>query len=174
MTAETSMTGEEAAGAVMSGSAMQAHIAGIYRMIYAKVGNRTAAEELTSRVFLKASPRLLELREDKHLHAALTTMARAAIAEYWRGQGSGQGAPRDEAVDLLWCGDADDAGASTRSRAHRILESLPEQERTIVRMRLLQGCSAAEIGSRLGIEPRLVQAIQLRALRRAATLLAAP
>src|SRR5919197_1628326 len=68
------------------GSAFQENAAALYRFIYAKVGNRAAAEDLTGEVFLKATRWLAEDRSADSIRLWLYTTARSAIADYWREQ----------------------------------------------------------------------------------------
>jgi RNA polymerase sigma-70 factor (ECF subfamily) len=60
----------------------------------------------------------------------------------------------------------------TRERAWRILDALPEREREVLRLRFLHGYTAPEIARALSLTPDHVRVLQLRALRRAATLVA--
>src|SRR5690348_5511256 len=57
------------------GSAFQENAAKLYTFIYAKVGNREAAEDLTSQVFLKAARWLAEDRSADSIRAWLYTTA---------------------------------------------------------------------------------------------------
>jgi RNA polymerase sigma-70 factor (ECF subfamily) len=154
------------------GTAFHEHVSKIYKFIYAKVGNRTDAEDLTSQVFLKAVRWLAEEHSADSVRAWLYTTARSTIVDYWREQSQYHTVPLDDPAALLFCGSAPEQEvARTRERAHRILDALPEREAAVLRLRFLRGYSAAEIGQALGIEPGNVRVIQLRALRRAATLL---
>src|SRR5881227_1417408 len=68
------------------GSTFRENAARIYRFIYAKVGNRAAAEDLTSEVFLKAVRWLAQDRSAESIRAWLYIVARSTIADYWRQQ----------------------------------------------------------------------------------------
>jgi RNA polymerase sigma factor (sigma-70 family) len=158
-------------GAVL-GNAFHENVTKIYRFIYAKVGNQAAAEDLTSQVFLKAVRWLAEDHSADSVRAWLYTTARSTIVDYWRELSHFQSVPLDEAAALLFCGqDPEQEVARSRERARRILDALPEREGAVLRLRFLHGYTAVEIGRVLGIEPGNVRVIQLRALRRAATLL---
>ncbi len=151
----------------MLDSAFQENAARIYRFIYAKVGNREVAEDLTSQVFLKAARWLADDRSADSIRSWLYTTARSTIVDYWREQSKAQSVPLDEAV--LFCGtDGPQEVRRTRERALRILAALPARERDVLRLRFLHGYSAAEIGQALGLSPGNVRVLQLRALRRAA------
>ena len=154
------------------GNAFHENATKLYRFIYAKVGNREAAEDLTSQVFLKAARWLAEDRNADSIRAWLYTTARSAIVDYWREEGHFQSVSLDDPAALLFCGtDPEKEVQRSQERARRILDALPEREGAVLRLRFLRGYTAAEIGRELGIEPGNVRVIQLRALRRAATLL---
>ena len=152
------------------GSAFQENAAKIYRFIYAKVGNREAAEDLTGEVFLKATRWLAQDRSAESIRAWLYTVARGVIADYWRAQSQQPTVPLEDPDAVLYCGrEAPEEVRRTRERAWRILDALPEREREVLRLRFLHGYSAGEIGRQLGLTPDHVRVLQLRALRRAAT-----
>src|SRR5438876_9996182 len=86
------------------GSAFQENAAALYRFIYAKVGNRAAAEDLTGEVFLKATRWLAEDRSADSIRSWLYTVARSAIADYWREQSRHPSMPLEDVDTLLFCG----------------------------------------------------------------------
>ena len=144
------------------GSAFQENAAKIYRFIYAKVGNREAAEDLTSQVFLKTVRWLAQDRSADSIRTWLYTVARGTIADYWRAQSRQPTVPLEDPDAVLFCGrEGPHEVRRTRERAWRILEAL--------RLRFLHGYTAPEIGQALGLTPGNVRILQLRALRRAAT-----
>jgi RNA polymerase sigma-70 factor (ECF subfamily) len=152
------------------GSTFRENAAGIYRFIYAKVGNREAAEDLTSQVFLKAVRWLAQDRSADSMRTWLYTVARSTIADYWRAQSQQPTVPLEEPHAVLYCGrEGPEEVRRTRARAWRLLDALPEREREVLRLRFLHGYSAGEIGRAMGLTPDHVRVLQLRALRRAAT-----
>jgi RNA polymerase sigma factor (sigma-70 family) len=158
-------------GAVL-GNAFHENATQIYRFIYAKVGNREAAEDLTSQVFLKAVRWLADDRSAESVRAWLYATARSAIVDYWREQGHFKTVPFEDSAAALFCGtDPEKEVRRSQERARRILDALPERESAVLRLRFLRGYTAAETGRELGLEPGNVRVIQLRALRRAATML---
>src|ERR671933_2341932 len=86
------------------GSTFRENAAKIYRFIYAKVGNREAAEDLTSVVFLKAVRWLAADRSADSVRSWLYATARTSIADYWRAQALDRRAAEDVAATLLFCG----------------------------------------------------------------------
>jgi len=152
------------------GVAFRENAARIFGFIYAKVGNREAAEDLTSQVFVKAARWLAEDRSADSIRSWLYTTARSAIVDYWREQSHYPSVPLDDAMALLFCGtDGPEEVRRTRERALRILAALPEREREALRLRFLRGYTAGEIGQAMGLTPGNVRVLQLRALRRAAS-----
>lgn len=151
------------------GSAFQENAAKIYSFIYAKVGNREAAEDLTSQVFLKAVRWLAEDRSADSIRSWLYATARSVLVDYWREQSRQQSVPFDDGTAPLFRGtDGPEEVRRTREMALRVLAALPPRECEVLRLRFLQGYSAAEIGRALGITAGNVRVLQLRALRRAA------
>jgi RNA polymerase sigma-70 factor (ECF subfamily) len=151
-------------------AAFRENAAALYRFIYAKAGNREAAEDLTSQVFLKATRWLATDRSADSIRSWLYTAARSTIADYWREQSRHPTVPLDNPDAILYRGTEGPAEvARTRERAWRILNALPEREREVLQLRFLRGYSAAEIGATLGLTADHVRVVQLRALRRAAT-----
>jgi RNA polymerase sigma-70 factor (ECF subfamily) len=152
------------------GNTFRENAAKIYRFIYAKVGNREAAEDLTSQVFLKAVRWLAQDRSADSIRAWLYTVARGTIADYWREQSQQPTVPLEDPDAVLFCGrEGPQEVRRTRERAWRILDALPEREREVLRLRFLHGYTAGEIGRAMGLTPDHVRVLQLRALRRAAT-----
>ncbi len=171
MTRESQVGADSVRRGTVLGSAFHENAGKIYRFIYAKVGNREAAEDLTSQVFLKAARWLAEDRNADSIRAWLYATARSAIVDYWREQSRFKTVSLDDSAALLFCStDPEEEVRRSGERARRILDALPEREREVLRLRFLRGYTAAEIGQVLGIEPGNVRIIQLRALRRAATL----
>ena len=157
------------------GSTFRENASRIYRFIYAKVGNREAAEDLTSQVFLKAVRWLAQDRSADSIRSWLYTVARCTVADYWREQSQHPTVPLDDPDAVLFCGrEGPEEVRRTGERARRILDALPERQRDVLRLRFLHGYSAGEIGRELGLTPDHVRVLQLRALRRAATVQQVP
>src|SRR5437764_15164398 len=67
----------------------RSHVQPLYAFIYSKVGNREAAEDITSDVFTKALTHLDPTRAEHSIAAWLYRVARNAVVDYWRaGRGS--------------------------------------------------------------------------------------
>ena len=138
----------------------------VYAFVYARVGNRPDAEDLTQQVALKAIPRLREGASVSAIRAYLFATARSALASFWA---SRFGMPEDELRDDLWVekGEPDAAGESVE-RVKRILDHLPANYRRLLELRFLHGYSLKEVAAEMGSTVGGVKVMQLRALRAAA------
>lgn len=151
------------------------HVVGIYRFIYARVGNHPDAEDLTAQVFVRAVEQLDTSREPRQIAAWLYRVAHNAAADYWRAfyrlplVGTDQVAPGWEPVDESGKPEPEPDG---RASAHvqALLRRLPEHYRRVLELRFLERKSVAETASALGITNGNARVLQYRALRRAAML----
>src|SRR6476620_8441265 len=106
----------------------------LYRLMYARVGNRADAEDLTSEVFTTAL-RPLRLSSSKgEVRAYLLHTARTVLASHWRrrlGQPVTAVAPE---MDLAYLTQppGSEPPSDAPARAARILEALPQRYRRIL------------------------------------------
>ena len=158
----------------------------IYRLLFAKVGNRPDAEDLTSQVFLAALGPLRTTASVGEVRSYLLSTARTVLAAHWRRTLGHQVTVIDPAgIDLADFADphgarpggesADGYDHQTREhssedRAQHILAALPDRQREILTLRFLQGCSVKEAAAKLGVTVANAKVLQHRALRRAAGL----
>jgi RNA polymerase sigma factor (sigma-70 family) len=146
------------------------NVARIYRLMFAKVGNRPDAEDLTAEVFVAALRPLRVSASPAEVRAYLLTTARTVLAGHWRrtlGREITTLTDEDnlEAVTTESTGSADTAG-----RAAVILAGLPEPYRRILELRFLQSCSVRESAAAMGVSVTYAKVLQHRALRAAAQL----
>jgi RNA polymerase sigma-70 factor, ECF subfamily len=150
------------------------HVVGIYRFVYARVGNRPDAEDLTAQVFVRAVEQLDTSREPGQIAAWLYRVAQNAIADYWRAfyrlpiVDAERVAPGWEPVDAAQPPAALDDRAALRVEA--VLRGLPDRYRRVLELRFLQRLSLAETASAMGITSGNAKVLQYRALRKAALL----
>lgn len=147
----------------------------IYRLMFAKVGNRPDAEDLTSQVFLAAYGPLRATAGVGQVRAYLTATARTVLAEHWRRTLGHQVTEIDlETTDLEdYTGPAaaaETANGPAEQRATRILRALPERQRQILVLRFLRGYSIRQAATELGVSIANAKVLQHRALRAAAGL----
>lgn len=150
----------------------RAHVRAIYAFIYSRVGNREAAEDITSEVFMKALSHLDPGRPERSIVAWLYRVALNAVNDYWRIVQRAPIIALDEARALRSPRPLRDMGRQeqTAARAAALLDRLPENYRTVLSCRLLQGLSVAETAAQIGISEANVKVLQHRALKRAAEL----
>ena len=145
----------------------RAHVHGLYAFVYAHVGNREAAEDITSDVFIKTLPHIDRARSECSSVAWLYQVARTTVANYWR-QGHARhmvtleevlaaGTEPPTAPNVAW-----QAGAVARARA--LLGRLPENYRRVLSHRLLDGASVAETARLMNLSESNVKELQHRAL----------
>ena len=149
------------------------HVVAIYRFVYARVGNRPDAEDLTAQVFVRAVEQLDTTRQPGQIAAWLYRVAQNAIADYWRAFyrlpliGVDHVAPGWEPADgKLRPEPAPDDRASVRVEA--LLRGLPDRYRRVLELRFLQRLSVAETAQAMGISSGNAKVLQYRALRKAA------
>jgi RNA polymerase sigma-70 factor (ECF subfamily) len=138
-------------------------------MMFAKVGNRPDAEDLTAEVFLAALRPLRVSSSVGEVRAYLLAAARTMLAGYWRRTlGREVTTLQDEDIESVF----GDPPASSRAErcAAAILRALPEDYRRILQLRFVDACSVREAADTLGITPANAKVRQHRALRRAAQL----
>ena len=110
----------------------------VYRTLFARVGNRADAEDLTAEVFLAA---------------------------HWR---ETMGREITSIDDIEQPPDSEEAISTAPQRVAKVLAHLPDRYRRILEMRFLQGNSIKESAAELGISVANATVLQHRALRLAA------
>jgi RNA polymerase sigma factor (sigma-70 family) len=139
----------------------------LYRLMYAKVGNRPDAEDLTTEVFLAALGPLRSAATVGEVRSYLLATARTVLASHWR-RTLGREVTTidgDTIADVLAPEPGNDAASA---RAARILAALPPRYAQILRLRFLQACSLKEAADRMRISVGNAKVLQFRALREAA------
>jgi RNA polymerase sigma factor (sigma-70 family) len=138
----------------------------VYAFIYARVGNRSDAEDLTQHVALKAIPRLREGSSTAAIRSYLFATARTVLASFWSTK---LGMPEDELREDLALGtEAPEPSGDAVERVNRILAALPANYRRVLELRFLRGYSLREVAAEVGSTVGGVKVMQLRALRAAA------
>jgi RNA polymerase sigma-70 factor (ECF subfamily) len=156
-----------------SGDALyRAHVRPIYCFIYSKVGNREAAEDLTSDVFVRALSHLDPTREEHSIVAWLYRVARNIVTDYWR---HGQSAPviaLDQVRNLRASTVRPDIARQDQAARHatELLNMLPANYRAVLHHRLIEGMTVAETAEKMSTSTANVKVLQHRALKRAAEL----
>jgi len=143
----------------------------VYRLMFAKVGNRADAEDLTTEVFLAVLRPLRLPASAGEVRAYLFATARTVLARYWtRTLGQPVTTLNEDPAEVF---SAPQLESAAPQRAERILAALPARYRRILQLRFLDACSVAEAAQALGISVTNAKVLQHRALRRAAEIAAA-
>ena len=137
----------------------------VYRTIYARVGNRADAEDLTAEVFLAALRPLRLTASVGEIRGYLRTTARTVLAAHWR---ETLGREITSIEDIEQPPDSEEAISTAPARVAQVLENLPDRYRQILELRFLQGNSIKESAAELGISVANAKVLQHRALRLAA------
>jgi len=142
----------------------------LYRLMYARVGNRADAEDLTSEVFRTAlGPLHLDVSKGE-VRSYLLVTARTVLASHWTRHLGLPVTSIDPRWDLPYLTEPSRADQSSEAhgRASRILAALPDRYRRILELRFLEACSIKEAARTMGVSINNAKVLQHRALRMAA------
>ncbi len=137
----------------------------IFRYLYVHVRDTQIAEDLTADTFLKAWQRIKTF-DFRHPRAWLYTIARNNLNDYWRKHKT---LPLEEDFDIP------DNRASNEERLDaqidtermkKALHSLPDDMKSVVILRFLQGYSVRETATALDMSEANVRVVQYRALKK--------
>lgn len=137
----------------------------VYRTLFARVGNRADAEDLTAEVFLAALRPLRLTASVGEVRAYLRATARTVLAAHWR---ETMGREITSIDDVEQPPDSEEAISTAPRCVAQVLDTLPDRYRQILEMRFLQGNSIKESAAELGISVANAKVLQHRALRLAA------
>jgi RNA polymerase sigma-70 factor (ECF subfamily) len=139
----------------------------IYRLMYAKVGNRSDAEDLTAEVFVAALGPLRVSASRGEVRGYLVATARTVLAAYWRRRLSVEVTTIDPDAERREL-DEPDRPSRAPDRVRRVLGSLPDRYRQILELRFLQAMSLKEAATAMEVTVGNAKVLQHRALRLAA------
>ena len=143
----------------------QDNAAWVYRTLFARVGNRADAEDLTAEVFLAALRPLRLTASIGEVRAYLRATARTVLAAHWR---ETMGREITSIEDIEQPPDSEEAISTAPQRVGQVLDNLPDRYRRILELRFLEGNSIKESATELGISVANAKVLQHRALRLAA------
>ena len=147
------------------------HFERVYAFIVRRVGERSAAEELTSHVFHQALANLGKFKWRGAPFAAwLFRIARNSIAD--RAQRLRREASRESSVESPEPGTGSEAGVDvdleqveTLARVYRLVDQLPWDQRYVIRLRFAEEKSIREIAQQLSRSEGAIKQLQFRALQ---------
>jgi RNA polymerase sigma factor (sigma-70 family) len=139
----------------------------VHRLMFAKVGNRPDAEDLTTEVFLAALKPLRVSATVPEVRAYLLATSRTVLAAHWRRTFGREITDLDTqtAEDVTIGAPSND---QARLRAHRIMAALPDRYRRILQLRFLDGRTVKDAAAEMGVTLANAKVLQHRALRQAA------
>jgi RNA polymerase sigma-70 factor (ECF subfamily) len=146
------------------------YLAPVYRYCYRRLGNREAAEDATSQIFIKALSSIGSF-DGRSFRAWLFTIAHNVVIDTYRKRRLNHSL--DAALDLP---DSRPTVEETivsrdqRSQIRDLLETLPDDQRTVVELRLA-GLTGEEIAEALGRSRGAIRALHFRAVARLRALL---
>ena len=142
----------------------------LYRLMYARVGNRPDAEDLTSEVFRTALGPLRLASSKGEVRSYLLVTAQTVLASHWRRTLGVSVTAIDPQTDLdaLTERSGPEEVGDAPQRVGKILASLPERYRRILELRFLEACSIKEAAHTMEISIGNAKVLQHRALRMAA------
>jgi RNA polymerase sigma factor (sigma-70 family) len=138
----------------------------VYAFIYARVGNRPDAEDLTQQVAMKAIPRLRQGAPASAIRGYLFATARSVLGAFWSTRLGLSEAELHE--DLALAVPIAPPSEEHAERAHNILAALSDNYRRVLELRFLHGYSLKEVAAEMRSTVGAVKVMQLRALRAAA------
>jgi RNA polymerase sigma-70 factor (ECF subfamily) len=153
-------------------AAYKDNVGRLYRLMYARVGNRPDAEDLTAEVFRAAMGPLRVLASKGEVRAYLLMTARTVLASHWRDRLGHPVTSIDPGRDAEFLADSPAPGpvSDAPERVGRILAALPERYRQILELRFLQASSIKEAAKVMNITVSNAKVLQHRALQMAAKL----
>lgn len=138
----------------------------VYAFIYARVGNRADAEDLTQQVALKAIPRLHHGATPSSIRGYLFATARSVLGGFWSTRlGLSEAELREDLAMATPPPVNPDRGVAT---VQRVLAELSDNYRRVLELRFLHGYSLKEVAAEMNSTVGAVKVMQLRALRAAA------
>jgi RNA polymerase sigma-70 factor (ECF subfamily) len=119
----------------------------VYAFIYARVGNRADAEDLTQQVALKAIPRLRQGAPASQIRGYLFATARSVLGGFWSVRlGLSEAELREDLALAVPTEPPSEEGAET---VRRILGELSDNYRRVLELRFLHGYSLKEVAAEM-------------------------
>jgi RNA polymerase sigma-70 factor, ECF subfamily len=150
------------------GALYDRHFQQIYRFVYSRVREQTAAEDVTSEVFMKALKAIPRYQDTGRPFAAwLYQIAVNAIADRYRTLRPSQ--TLDDFHDLAVAGPALEDLAAHRDEVRRIwalVEGLPAQQRTALVLKFQEDMKIEDIAVAMGKTPGAVKLLIHRGVSR--------
>jgi RNA polymerase sigma-70 factor (ECF subfamily) len=141
----------------------------LYRIMYARVGNRADAEDLTAEVFQAALKPLRASASVGEVRAYLLATSRTVLASHWRRHYGTEITTIDVDLDRAALDEPPTESDAPR-RVRELLDQLPDRYARILKLRFLEACTLREAAHAMNISLANAKVLQHRALQRAAQL----
>lgn len=145
------------------GELYELHFARVYAYVWRRVGDRDAAEDVTSEVFHHALANLKKFEwRGAPFGAWLMRIASNAIADRWRRRA------RENATELAddpASGEPSPEEVEMRAQLFRLVRELPAEQRRVIEMRFAEEKSIREISVALGRTEGAVKQLQFRGMQ---------
>ena len=152
------------------------YVDSVYRFIYYRVHDRGLAEDLTSETFLRALRRITSVEyQGRDIGAWFMTIARNLVFDHSKSARARlevvTGDELDPGTDVISTEATVLAGITTQQLVAAV-NQLGEEQRECIVLRFIQGMSVNETAEIMGKRDGAIKALQHRAVKRLATLLA--
>jgi RNA polymerase sigma-70 factor (ECF subfamily) len=141
----------------------------LYRYIYYKIRHKEEAEELTQETLLKAVVYLPKFEERGiPFRSFVMRIATNLVTDHWRKKARGGDAlPLTEAVVLTNDVGPDELAIleERRTIVHQAIDTLPEEQKKVIQLRLLEGKSVKEAADLMKKTEGALKMLQQRALQ---------
>ncbi len=140
------------------------YLAPIFRFIFFRVRNYSDAEDLTQTVFLKAWNSILDYQQkDAHFSSWLYTIARNALADFWKKK-------REVTVEVLddvpYQEKRGDDNEENIKLIEKVIELLTEDQQELIILKFIQDLSNREIAEIMNKSEEAIRQIQSRAIKK--------
>ena len=138
------------------------HAAGVYRYVYAVLGNHADAEDVTQQTFLNAYRAMAQGTKPRKAENWLLTIAHNEVRRHFRRT---LGKPMEVELDEELADPTPDVDDPSLADVLRALQHLPPSQRAALVMREFEGRSYAEIAEILDVTPDALEGLLFRARR---------
>ncbi len=145
----------------------------IYGFVFARLGNKEDAEDLTSHVFMKSLQYLDPSAAPQEIAAYLYRIARTEIADHWRRYSALRVVPLDQEPEAMQVDEASEELViptlpTLVGELERILALLPPNYRRVLELRFYEGCTIKQTARAMNVSEGNAKVLQYRAIHRAA------
>ncbi|MGE5559886.1 MAG: RNA polymerase sigma factor [Chloroflexota bacterium] len=134
----------------------------VYRFAYQRVQNREDAEDVTQETYVRSLP-AFSRTNPAALPGYLRTVALNVIRDRWRHKRVTGTQVELQAIDLPTADPANEI--VDRELVSAALARLPDDQRTVLELRLIRGFSTAETAARMSRSEGAVRSLQFRAIQ---------